>query len=238
MNWSSWPTRMQHARGHHAHGQGGVPCFQPAQHRPRGHARLEVRQPRDDRVRPSSSPCGARFSDRVTGQALRVRAARRRSSTSTSTRPRSARSATRCRSPSWATSRACSPPSTSALAKAGAKPIDRTLARPDRRVGARRCPFYHSRPGRTTPDAIVPEMVMQQALAASSTPRHSIVVTEVGQHQMWAAPVHRPRERRARSSRPAAWAPWASASRRPSALSHRLPGRPRWSAWPATARSR
>ena len=71
-----------------------------------------------------------------------------------------------------------------AVAKAGAKPITAPwLAQIAE--WRRRFPFYHSDlvedPGR-----IVPETVMQK-LSRKLDPKHSIVVTEVGQHQMWAA---------------------------------------------------
>mgnify|MGYP003100624956 CR=1 FL=1 len=48
-----------------------------------------------------------------------------------------------------------------------------------------RHPFYHPNVG-DAPDEIVPEVVMEK-LSAALDPEQSIVVTEVGQHQMWAA---------------------------------------------------
>ena len=48
-----------------------------------------------------------------------------------------------------------------------------------------RYPFYHPGVG-DSPDEIVPEIVMEQ-LSDKLDPANSIVVTEVGQHQMWAA---------------------------------------------------
>lgn len=47
-----------------------------------------------------------------------------------------------------------------------------------------RYPFYHPNVG-DTPDDIVPELVMKE-LSSQLDPYQSIVVTEVGQHQMWA----------------------------------------------------
>jgi acetolactate synthase-1/2/3 large subunit len=47
-----------------------------------------------------------------------------------------------------------------------------------------RFPMYHSNVG-DSPDEIVPELVMKE-LSAQLDPQNSIVVTEVGQHQMWA----------------------------------------------------
>ncbi|WP_369692649.1 biosynthetic-type acetolactate synthase large subunit [Senegalimassilia anaerobia] len=71
-----------------------------------------------------------------------------------------------------------------AVAKAGAKPITGPWLE-QIAEWRRRFPFYHSDlvedPGR-----IVPETVMQK-LSRKLDPEHSIVVTEVGQHQMWAA---------------------------------------------------
>ena len=49
----------------------------------------------------------------------------------------------------------------------------------------RRHPFYHPNVG-DAPGEIVPEVVMEK-LSDALDPEHSIVVTEVGQHQMWAA---------------------------------------------------
>lgn len=49
----------------------------------------------------------------------------------------------------------------------------------------RRHPFYHPNVGEM-PGEIVPETVMEQ-LSRALDPARSIVVTEVGQHQMWAA---------------------------------------------------
>lgn len=48
-----------------------------------------------------------------------------------------------------------------------------------------RFPFYHPGVG-DSPDEIVPEVVMS-TLSEMLDPKNSIVVTEVGQHQMWAA---------------------------------------------------
>ncbi|WP_449314613.1 biosynthetic-type acetolactate synthase large subunit [Rubneribacter sp.] len=70
------------------------------------------------------------------------------------------------------------------LEKAGARPAtDEWMER----IAAwrTRYPFYHPGVG-DNPDEIVPEMVMRK-LSALLDPRKSIVVTEVGQHQMWAA---------------------------------------------------
>jgi acetolactate synthase-1/2/3 large subunit len=47
-----------------------------------------------------------------------------------------------------------------------------------------RFPMYHSNVG-DSPEEIVPELVMKE-LSAQLDPQNSIVVTEVGQHQMWA----------------------------------------------------
>ena len=49
----------------------------------------------------------------------------------------------------------------------------------------RRHPFYHPNVG-DAPGEIVPEVVMEK-LSDALDPEHSIVVTEVGQHEMWAA---------------------------------------------------
>ena len=49
----------------------------------------------------------------------------------------------------------------------------------------RRYPFYHPNVG-DAPDEIIPEIVMD-VLSEKLDPHGSIVVTEVGQHQMWAA---------------------------------------------------
>ena len=48
-----------------------------------------------------------------------------------------------------------------------------------------RYPFYHPGVG-DDPDEIVPEVVLKK-LSESLDPQNSVVVTEVGQHQMWAA---------------------------------------------------
>ncbi len=56
----------------------------------------------------------------------------------------------------------------------------------------RRHPFYHPNVG-DAPEEIVPEVVMEK-LSDALDPEKSIVVTEVGQHQMWAAQ-HIARER-------------------------------------------
>ena len=56
----------------------------------------------------------------------------------------------------------------------------------------RRHPFYHPNVG-DAPEEIVPEVVMEK-LSDALDPERSIVVTEVGQHQMWAAQ-HIARER-------------------------------------------
>ena len=71
-----------------------------------------------------------------------------------------------------------------ALSKEGAEPA--TAAWIDQiEEWRRRYPFYHPNVGEA-PGEIVPETVMGQ-LSRALDPARSIVVTEVGQHQMWAA---------------------------------------------------
>ena len=71
-----------------------------------------------------------------------------------------------------------------ALKKNGAQPNDAEWL--ERVNGWReRYPFYHPGVG-DKPDEIVPEIVMT-TLSDKLDPENSIVVTEVGQHQMWAA---------------------------------------------------
>ena len=122
------------------------------------------------------------------------------------------------------------------LAKADAQPIDRAWVGQDRLQLARALALLPPATSRTTPMRIAPEVVHPQAVPASWTPRPPSspprsASTRCGRTRTSTAST------RARSSHPAAWAPWALASRRPSAP--RSAARiPRWSAWPATAPSR
>ena len=70
------------------------------------------------------------------------------------------------------------------LEKEGARPVTQDWVE---RISAwrMRYPFYHPGVG-DDPDDIVPEVVMRK-LSGMLDPQASIVVTEVGQHQMWAA---------------------------------------------------
>ena len=71
-----------------------------------------------------------------------------------------------------------------ALEKSGARPqTDSWLAQIEE--WKERYPFYHPNVG-DGPDEIVPELVLS-SLSKKLDPSNSIVVTEVGQHQMWAA---------------------------------------------------
>ncbi len=63
--------------------------------------------------------------------------------------------------------------------------MHRTLARPDRRV-APSLPVLSDSDLVEDPGRIVSETVMQK-LSRKLDPKHSIVVTDVGQHQMWTA---------------------------------------------------
>ena len=97
-----------------------------------------------------------------------------------------------------------------------------------------RYPFYHPGVG-DDPDEIVPEVVLKK-LSESLDPQNSVVVTEVGQHQMWAAQsVDREAPRSFLSS--GGLGTMASASRPPSARPSAV-RRSRWCAWRATGRSR
>ncbi len=72
---------------------------------------------------------------------------------------------------------------TEQLGKDGATPhTEEWIARID--AWRERYPFYHPNVG-DEDDEIVPEIVMSE-LSDALDPEHSIVVTEVGQHQMWA----------------------------------------------------
>ena len=140
---------------------------------------------------------GSRFDDRVTGQGLGVRPAGARSSTSTSTRPRSAR----CDGPRSASSpTAGSPSRRSSRSLRAARPgRSRAASAPwmaTLRQVAGGVPV-HLRPLRAGPrrghagrrsgrrPTLKPQFVIESLRA--STPPDTILVSGVGQHQMWAS---------------------------------------------------
>lgn len=99
-----------------------------------------------------------------------------------------------------------------------------------------RYPFYHPNMAENEEsDEIVPELVIAE-LGRQLDPAASIVTTEVGQHQMWA---HQflPREFPRTFLSSGGLGTMASVSRPPSERRWRTP-MPRWSASPATGRSR
>ena len=153
---------------------------------------------------------GARFDDRVTGQ-LATSPRARRSSTPTSTRPRSARTA-RADVPIVGDAREVH---RRADRRRRAPSSGRHRRRPRPRGGrssttcARRYPLGYDWPA---DGSLSPQYVIER-LGKIAGP-DAIYAAGVGQHQMWAAQFISLREAAAPGSTPAAWARWATRCRR------------------------
>ena len=189
--------RAAAVRGHHAHGQAATfPASQPAQPRPRGHARLEARRPRHGQsdlviacrralLRPRDGASFAEFAphadvihiDIDPAEIGKVREVQIPIVGDLRGRARRHQRGRACQG------RRQSPATAPWLAQIA--------------EWRRRHPVLPLRPWARCPGAIVPETVMQQ-LSRALDPARTIVVTEVGQHQMWAAQRVDRRECRAR----------------------------------------
>ncbi len=169
------------SRGDDAHGQRRLPGVAPDELGSCRYARLEVREPCHDRVR-SIIAAGARFSDRVTGKLSEF--APHAKVIHIDIDPAEIGKIREAQVPivgdRRASSRASSP-------RSRRKPARRAPRRGTRR-SRNGASVTRSTMRRSTenPDEIVPEIAMQK-LSAKLDPHNSVVVTEVGQHQMWAA---------------------------------------------------